>query len=236
MAGIASPRITKELPLGKEFMRAAVDVFPLALSVFTYGLAFGALANNTNHFTMLETVLMSFFVFSGAGQFTILSLLQQDATLWAIAISTFLINARYLIYGLSLGRNLAPCHRGHLLWLSHGITDESYSVGTIESERSKLGLGYMAGAGMMVLLSWTLSSAAGYQLGEFIADPARFGLDFAFTAAFIGLLVVLLRTKSQYIAAILALVVSAAAYHWLGMSGAVFAGAAAAFFVGVYAK
>lgn len=236
MAGYASPRISKELPMGKEFMRAATDVFPLALSVFTYGLAFGALANNTNHFTMLETVMMSLFVFSGAGQFTILSLLQQEATLWTIAISTFLINARYLIYGLSLGRSLEQCHRGHLLWLCHGITDESYSVGTMESERSKLGMGYLAGAGFVVLLSWTLSSAAGHQLGEFIADPSRFGLDFAFTAAFIGLLVVLLKTKSQYVAAMIALLASAAAYHWLGTSGAVFAGAASAFLVGVYSK
>ncbi|MCE5173056.1 AzlC family ABC transporter permease [Paenibacillus profundus] len=236
MDGYVSSTITKEIPLRNGFMKAVSDVFPLALSVFTYGLAFGALANNANHFTWLETVSMSLFVFAGAGQFTILSLLQQDATLWTIAISTFLINARYIIYGLSLGRDLGPVHRRHLLWLSYGITDESYSVGTMQARQGKLGLGYMAGACLVVLLAWVSSAAVGYQLGGFITDPARFGLDFAFTAAFLGLLIVMLKHRSHFLAAGLAVIASVAAYQWFGTSGAVFAGAAAAFAVGVYSK
>ncbi|MCG7406178.1 AzlC family ABC transporter permease [Paenibacillus sp. ACRRX] len=236
MAGYVSSRITKDVPSRKGFVKASFDVFPLALSVFTYGLAFGALANNANHFTLWETVAMSMFVFSGAGQFTILSLLQQDATLWAIAISTFLINARYVIYGLSLGRDLDDCRRGHLLWMSHIITDESYSVGTIQAQESKLSVSYFAGAGIIVFLSWILSSVAGYQLGGLIQDPTRYGLDFAFTAAFLGLLIALLKQRSHYLAAALAVIASVVAYQWVGTSGAVFAGAVAAFVVGVKSK
>lgn len=236
MAGYVSSRITKDIPMRKGFTKAVFDVFPLAVSVFTYGLAFGALANNANHFTWLETVAMSFFVLSGAGQFTILSLIQQDAALWTIALSTFLINARYIIYTLSVGRELEACRRGQPLWLCHVITDESYSVSMMEAQHGKLSVGYVAGAGCTVFLSWLLSSAVGYQIGEFIQDPARYGLDFAFTAAFLGLLVVMLKRRSHAAAAGFAIAASVLAYPWFGTSGAVFAGAAAAFAVGVYAK
>jgi 4-azaleucine resistance transporter AzlC len=179
---------------------------------------------------------MSIFVFAGASQFTILALLHQGAALWTIVGSTFLINARQILYGLTLGQSLKHIRKRHLVWLSHGMTDESYSVTMVEAGQSQVRITYFAGAGTAIFGPWLLSSALGFGLGGFIGNPARFGLDFAYIGAFLGLLVSQLKQRRQVFAALFAAVASSLVYHSFGTSGAVFAGALAAFLVGVYKK
>lgn len=214
-------------PTQKGFARALVDAFSLSLSVFAYGTAYGALARSANHLLLLQTLAMSVFVFAGASQFAILALLHRGAALWAIAGSAFLINARQILYGLTLGQSLKHVRKRQLVWLSHGLTDESYSIATVEAGRRPVSVAYLAGAGTAVFAPWLLSSAAGFGLGGLIGGPARFGLDFAYTGAFLGLLAAQLNQRRH---------VAALAYRWFSTSGAVVAGALAAFLAGVYRK
>lgn len=228
--------VTQGALMAKGFRRALIDGFPLSLSVFAYGTAYGALAHVTNHLSFLQTIAMSAFVFAGASQFTILALLHQGAMMMTIVISTFLINARQILYGLTLGQSLKHMPKRHLLWLSHGMTDESYSITTVEAGKSQVRVAYFAGAGTAVFGPWLLSSALGYELGGLIGDPARFGLDFAFIGAFLGLLIAQLKHRRHVLAALLAAAAATLVYRVIGTSGAVFAGALAAFLVGVWKK
>jgi 4-azaleucine resistance transporter AzlC len=220
----------------KGFTAALVDGFPLSLSVFAYGIAYGALANSTNHLTITETLLMSLVVFAGASQFAILDLLHQGALMWTIVISTFLINARQILYGFTLGRVTKKIAKRKLLFLAHGITDESYSISIVQSERGFLTVKYLAGAGMAVYVPWIVSSILGYIAGGWIGDPTRLGMDFAFIGAFLGLLFAQIHSKSHLLAAGLAALTATLAYLWLGTSAAVLAGACTAFSVGVMKK
>ncbi|UOF89666.1 AzlC family ABC transporter permease [Fodinisporobacter ferrooxydans] len=220
-------------PLRKEFIRAAVDTVPLSLNVFAYGLAFGALANNATHLTLVQTIAMSFFVFAGPAQFSVLTLLKQDASFLTMFISTLLINARYIIYGLSLGRAMRETPKRHFAWLSHGLTDESYSMAMVNVKNGLVDAGYFAGAASPIFFSWLASGALGFELGGLIHDPKQFGLDFVFIGAFIGLLVAQLQHHRHVFAGLAAAVTSVLAYHWFGTTGAVFAGALVAFLVGV---
>jgi len=228
--------VSQEVSTEKEFVRALMDAFPLSLSVFVYGTAYGALAHSTNHLSLLQTLAMSVFVFAGASQFTILALLHQGALLWTIVGSTFLINARQILYGLTLGQTLKHMPKRHLVWLAHGMTDESYSVTTVEAGKRQVRVAYFAGAGTAILGPWLLSSVVGFGLGGLIGDPARFGLDFAFIGAFLGLLIAQLKQRSQVVAALVSAFVATIVYRFFGTSGAVFAGALTSFLVGVNAK
>lgn len=234
--GYSPVSVSQALSVRKGFKRALMDAFPLSLSVFTYGTAYGALAQSTNHLSFIQTLAMSTFVFAGASQFTILGLLHQRALMWTIVGSTFLINARQILYGLTLGQTLKHLRKRDLAWLAHGMTDESYSVTTIEAEKNPVRVAYFAGAGTAIIGPWLFSSALGFGLGGLIGDPARFGLDFAFIGAFLGLLVAQLKHRRQILAAIASAIVATVVYRFFGTSGAVLAGALVAFSVGVWKK
>lgn len=236
VSGYSPVSVSQDVSGQKGFGRALMDAFPLSLSVFAYGTAYGALAHSTNHLSFIQTIAMSAFVFAGASQFSILSLLHQNALLWVIVGSVFLINARQILYGLTLGQSLKHMRSWHLAWLAHGMTDESYSVTMVEAGKRQVRVAYFAGAGTAIFGPWLISSAVGFGLGGLIGDPARFGLDFAYIGAFLGLLISQLKHRRQVVAALIAALVATIVYHFFGTSGAVLAGAVAAFFVGLYAK
>ncbi|MCL6454132.1 MAG: AzlC family ABC transporter permease [Alicyclobacillus sp.] len=217
----------------KGFVQALADTFPLSLSVFTYGTAYGALAHSSNHLGLAQTLAMSAVVFAGASQFTILALLHDGAAVWAVVGGTFLINARQMLYGLTLGPALKQIPTRHLAWLAHGLTDETYSVTTVAADTGPLGIGYVAGAGAAIFGPWLLSSGLGFALGGLLGDPTRLGLDFAYVGAFLGLLMAQLQRPRQVFAALSAAAIAIAVYHFLGTTGAVLAGALAAFALGV---
>lgn len=224
-------------PMGqKDFMLALKDAFPLSVSVFTYGIAYGALAHSTNHLNVWQTLSMSLFVFAGASQFSILALLHQGTALWTIVGSTFLLNSRQALYGFTLGPHLRHLRLSTSALLAHGLTDESYSVAIVRTQTHSLSGSYFAGAGSAVLGPWLLSSLLGFLLGGFITNPGKFGLDFSYIGAFLGLLVAQLTNKSRYSAALLAAVGSILAARWLGTSAAILTGAVLSFGCGVMRK
>lgn len=220
----------------RDFSAALTKSFPLSVSVFTYGLAYGALAHSTNHLDLIQTLAMSVFVFAGASQFTILALLQQGAAFWTIVSSVFFLNSRQILYGLSLGRHLIKIPVRTLTVLSHGMTDESYSVSILAAEEHEVSRSYFFGAGTAIFVPWLISSLLGYLLGSLINSPQRFGLDFAYTAAFMGLLGAQLRSRRSIFMAVLAGLAAELAGHFYGTSGAVFAGAIVSFMIGVMEK
>ncbi|MDQ0191492.1 AzlC family ABC transporter permease [Alicyclobacillus cycloheptanicus] len=220
----------------KDFARALADGFPLSVSVFAYGFAYGALARSTNHLGFSSAMALSIFVFAGASQFSILSLLHQGATTIAIVVGTFLLNARQMLYGLTLGPSLTRLRPRRLSWLAHGLTDESFSIMAVASQSRPITAAYMAGAGSAIFFPWQISSALGFLAGGLIGDPSRYGLDFAYIGAFLGLLAAQLKHRSHVIAAILAAVVAIVVYRAWGSSGAILAGAAVSFGYGVTRK
>lgn len=217
----------------KDYFRAWADAFPLTISVVAYGFAYGAIAHSSNHLDLLRTMALSVFVFAGASQFTILALLHQGAAIATIVISTLLLNARQILYGLTLGPSLTHLRSRTLGALAHGLTDESFSVMAVRKETHALNSAYIAGAGSAIFLPWQFSSALGFFAGRAIGDPSRFGLDFAYIGAFLGLLVAQVKHRDHAIAAFLAAVAAVIAYRWWGPSGALFAGAVVSFCYGV---
>ncbi len=63
---------------------------------------------------------------------------------------------------------------------------------------------YQLGANLSMYTIWPISTAAGLLLGSLIPDPAAYGLDLVFPLTFIGLLMPLLRRRTDVIVALLA--------------------------------
>jgi 4-azaleucine resistance transporter AzlC len=181
----------------KEFWRGFRAVVPLWAGMIPFGLAYAVTARSAN-LSILETQLMSMIVFSGSAQFSAAGLFLSGTSGLVIVATTFVINARHLLYSLSLGQQMK------LTWLqrfigAHFLTDEAFGV-TVASGR--MTFPYLLGAELSVFVPWNLSTLAGSLLSEAVPDPVALGIDFIFPVAFLALLIPLLRKRIDVLIAL----------------------------------
>ncbi|MGI6449306.1 MAG: AzlC family ABC transporter permease [Desulfitobacteriia bacterium] len=138
---------------------------------------------------ILETGLMSLFVFAGASQFIAIQLIGQGATIWVIGITTLIVNLRHILMSFSMIRFFSGISLGRLTLLAQGITDETFVLNSklleeipTPEERSKVALGVNLGA----FASWVIFSFLGALLGNSL-NITFSGFDFALLALFIVL-------------------------------------------------
>lgn len=176
-------------------IRASV---PLCLAVGAFGVSFGVLAR-ANGFGVLAPIFMSLTTFTGASQFATVSILGDGGGLGAAVTAAVLLASRYLPIGLSV----APALQGSLpsrFLQSQLVIDESWAVanrGDGTFDRSTL-----LGAGLSLYVAWLAGTVLGVLGGDFLGDPQDLGLDAAFPALFLALLVSQLRSRRAAAAAI----------------------------------
>lgn len=170
------------------FRDGARDCLPAAVSVIAYGLVFGVLARQKG-LTPLEVLTMSGLVYSGSAQFVALDLWTPPLPLWPLVLSTLIISLRYLLICASCRPLFAEARLGPALAAIFLVSDENWAVTMSRPARERATAAHLLGGGVVVYLAWTLSGTAGCAVGALVADPAQWGLDFAFTATFLALLV-----------------------------------------------
>lgn len=169
---------------------------PLALSVFAYGVVFGVLSRQAG-LTLAESLLMSSIVFAGSSQFAALGLWATPLPIAAIVLTTLIINLRHLLMGAAIApyfQELRPRWRWASLFF---LTDENWALTMGAYERGSRNGALLLGGGLALFVSWTGSTLIGQLLGSAIAEPERYGLDFAFTAVFLALLAGMWKGRSS---------------------------------------
>lgn len=180
-----------------QFLLGARMFIPLAISVGAYGLVWGVLAGQAG-MSVLEVAAMSGLVFAGASQFVALEMWTPGAVpVGAIVVATLIVNLRLML----MTATLRPLVR-HLPWWQaalgmHLVADESWAMTMAEMARGRGSFAYAAGAGTLCLAAWLAATLAGRLLGAAIDDPGRYGLDFAFTATFLALLLGMWKGKAD---------------------------------------
>lgn len=215
---------TRELPAtGDEratftlagLMRGARRALPVAIGVFTVGLVFGVLARQAR-LSVVEATLMSVMVYAGASQFVALSLwLITPFPVITIILTTFVVNLRHLLMGASLRPWFSRIPRVAAYCSLFFMVDESWALTMGEYSSGRRDAAFLLGSGGLLFLAWVASTVAGQIAGASIQNPARWGLDFAFTAVFIALLAGMWRGRSQLLPWVVAAGTALAAYHWL---------------------
>lgn len=179
-------------------LRGAVLCLPVAVSVAAYGAVFGVLAR-TAGLSFLEVALMSGFVFAGSAQFVALDLWNTPDSLpiGALVLAALIVNLRYLLITATLrplfGR-VPPVQGALAMFL---VTDENWAVTVGEMAKGRASPAFLLGGGLLAWCCWMLSTLLGRLLGAAIEDPARYGLDFAFTATFLALLLGMWQGRSD---------------------------------------
>lgn len=197
-----------------QFRLGLVKTLPLALGAFPFGLAYGVVATQAG-LTVAETILMSLIVFAGASQFMAVVMLQAGAGTALIVASTFLVNLRHLVMGLSLSPYLSELTSRWQRILAFGMTDESYVTSVThyrEQDEAQGSPYFMLGSGGSIYVSWAVASLIGALVGHSIADPLKWGVDFAMPAAFLTMLVPQIVSRRVAAVVIVAATVATSAY------------------------
>jgi 4-azaleucine resistance transporter AzlC len=173
-------------------------VLPIIVTVPLFSLSFGVLARAAD-FGIVAPIVMSATTFAGSAQFAAVSILDNGGGVVAAIVAALLLNARYAAISItvaSLFRGSTP----RRLAESQLIVDESWALsaradGTFDRR-------ILLGAGLTLYVAWVLGTVVGVLGGGFLGDPGRLGLDAAFPALFLALLVGQLRTRRDVAAAL----------------------------------
>jgi 4-azaleucine resistance transporter AzlC len=203
--------VTFDLP---GVLEGARRIVPLALGVFAYGLVFGVLAHQAG-LSLLESLLMSGLVFAGTAQFVALSLWIMPLPVGAIILTTLVINLRNLLMGAAIRPWLAKLGPLKTYASVFFLADENWALTMTAYANGSTNGAMLLGSGLVLYLSWVGATLAGQTVGGIIRDPARWGLDFAFSAAFLALLVGMWKGKRDIAPWLVAAVAAIVAAHWL---------------------
>ena len=79
------------------------------------------------------------------------------------------------------------------------VSDEVWAMTMAERSKGGGGAAFMLGCGTLAWIGWVGSTLAGRMLGAIIDDPTAYGLDFAFTATFLALLLSMWKGRGELV-------------------------------------
>ena len=200
-----------------DFFVGLGEIAPVILATVPIGLLWGTLAT-AKGLTLLEAVLMSVLVSAGAAQFVALELWSDPAPVFLLTFTVLLVNMRLVLMSASLSRHIEGIPRRLHPLVAFFLFDESWALAEKRALTQPVTLSYYLGLSFPLVFSWWVSSGIGAMLGRSLGDPSAYGIDFAFSALFIAILMGF--WKGDRTAAVLAASGAAAAAVKLSVSGA----------------
>lgn len=175
------------------------NALTIGIYAAVFGVSFGVLATSAG-LSVLQTCALSLLVYAGGAQFAVIGVLAAGGAAGAAVLSGLLLNSRYLAFGVVVMPFLrgSPARRAAGAFL---LADENAALALAEPEPREARRTYWL-TGIVLWSMWNAGTLAGALAGGAIGDPATFGLDAAFPAGFLALLVPLLRDRPRRIAAV----------------------------------
>lgn len=166
---------------------AFLDTVPVMAGYVFLGFGFGILMQQ-NGYGVLWAGAMSLFIYAGSMQYVAISLLTSGAGLLTAALTTFVVNARHLFYGISM----VDAYKGSgrkKPYMIFALTDETYSL--VSQTQVPSGVSrhrYCFLASLFNHIYWVTGTILGSLAGSLI--PINYeGVDFALTALFVTIFV-----------------------------------------------
>lgn len=184
------------------------DVALVCLAVGLVGISFGAITVGEGLPVWLP-ILLSVAVFAGASQFMFVGIVAAGGNPIAAVLAGILVNARHIPFGMAVGDAVGTSWPRRLVG-SHFMIDEAVAFALAEKDQARRRKAYWAcGAGLFV--SWNIGVVAGAFGGTAIDDTAALGLDAAFPAVLLALILPALRDPRTRAAALVGSLVAVAA-------------------------
>ncbi|HET6212509.1 MAG TPA: AzlC family ABC transporter permease [Micromonosporaceae bacterium] len=174
------------------------NVLAIALAVIAVGASYGAIAVAAG-LPAWVIVAMSVLVFAGGAQFMTIGMLAAGNPIAAV-LAGLLLNARHLPFGLAMSDAVGTGWGTRAIG-SHLMVDESVAFAMAQPDPDRRRAAYWL-TGATLFVAWNTGTLLGVALGAAAGDPAAFGLDAAFPAGLLALILPSLRDQATRRAAV----------------------------------
>lgn len=190
----------------REIKGAFVNTLPIMAGYLALGFGFGIIAQRGGY-GVGWAIPMGIFIYAGSGQYVAVELLTSGVTLLNAAITTLMVNARHLFYGISM----VDLYKGTgkiKPYLIFGLTDETYSL--LCTGKCPEGANFHRYAFFVTLFDhiyWITGGALGALVGALV-DFDSTGVDFVMTALFITIFAEQWKTTRNHAPALIGVAVA----------------------------
>lgn len=196
----------------KDLQAGIKDMLPILIGVIPFGMIAGISALKAG-FSILQTILMSIFLFAGAAQLVIVQLILANSAVFVIICTTLIINLRFIMYSAGLAPHFKQLSRGTKAFFAYLLTDQSFAVSITRftSDPNINRTWYYIGNSLSLWITWQLSTLLGIFMGSGI--PKEWGLEFAIPLTFMVLLFKSIADSATLTAAIVGGTIAVLAYQ-----------------------
>lgn len=190
----------------------ARDVALVCLADAIVGVSFGAITVSSGLPVWLP-MMLSVAVFAGAAQFMFVGLVASGGNPIAAAVTGLLVNVRHVPFGFAVGDLLGEGWARRVAG-SHLMVDETvaFALGQRDPERRRAV--YWA-CGISLFVCWNLGVMIGAFGGTVVNDTDAFGMDAAFPAVLLALVLPSLRDAATRRASLVGVVIALATAPFL---------------------
>lgn len=194
--------------MNRTVRQAFVETIPVMTGYLALGFGFGIMLKASGYPVWLAMV-MSMVIYAGALQYIAVGLLSGGASLLTVGLTTFLVNARHVFYGISMLDKFKTTGK-RTPYLIFALTDETYSLLCRETPDIPLTerKNYYFCICLFDHCYWIAGSVLGAVTGSLVPFNSQ-GIDFVLTALFITIFIEQWRSTTQHAPAIIGLVVTA---------------------------
>lgn len=190
---------------------------PVMAGYIVLGIGFGLMMYDKGY-SFWWCILMSVTIYGGSMQYVGVSLLSGGASLITTAITSLMVQARHLFYGISMLEK----YKGtgwKKFYLIFGMCDESFSINYTAEVPEGVDRGwFMFFVTLLNQCYWVSGAALGGLLGSFIPFDTE-GLDFVMTALFVVIFLDQWLKEKKHYTALIGLGASAACLLIFGADG-----------------
>lgn len=190
----------------KTIRSAFVRSVPVMAGYVVLGIGFGILLKKAGY-GLFWSFLMGLTIYAGSMQYVGVSLLTSGASLITVALTTLMVNARHLFYGLTMIGKYEGAGKKKP-YMIFALTDETYSLlcdGQAPEGVDRHWYGFFVS--LFDQCYWVLGCVLGSLVGEVLSFDTA-GIDFSMTALFVTVFVEQWLTAKDHRPALLGLVCS----------------------------
>ena len=188
------------------FKTCFIHTLPVMAGYLFLGTGFGMLLHEKGY-GILYSAAMSIFIYAGSMQYLAVDLLTGGASLITAAITTLMVNARHLFYGISMIDTYKYCgwRKPYLIF---ALTDETYSLNCSGAPAGlKDSKTYFFLVSLFNQCYWVTGSVLGVLAGSLLPISTE-GIDFALTALFVTVFVEQWKSTRDHIPALIGVISS----------------------------
>lgn len=173
------------------FFKGIKDGIPICLGYLSVSFAFGIFSVESG-LSILETLLISMFNVTSAGQLAGVPIICSGGGLMQMAISQIVINLRYALMSVSLSQKLGKSVRFLDRFLIAFVnTDEVFAVAS--GNKGEVGKKYLYGLILTPYLGWSSGTLLGAVAGNILPAAVISALGVAIYGMFIAIVVPVMR-------------------------------------------